>query len=120
MMLLANGLAWAKFIDGTDGDDTLKGTMYGDNIDAGAGDDVVRGKAGADFIKGGNGEDTLYGNRGGDRIVTAGRYADMVDCGQGKDRVTLDSKDQAINCEEVILEDDTSAPSMSEVPPDAD
>ena len=124
MMLLASGVALAKNITGTDQDSVLIGTKKADRIVGGAGDDVVRGKAGNDSIWGGDGEDTLYGGKGRDRIHTAGRYADVVDCGPGRDWVTVDSTDQAVNCEKMIHEDPSvaaqSVDAQSEAAPDAD
>ena len=109
IMLLTSGVALAKTISGTDGDDFLRGTKKADSIDAMDGDDVVRGRGGNDEIWGGNDEDTLYGNKGRDYIHTAGYFADVVDCGPGRDRVTVDPTDQHVNCERVIRKDPNAA-----------
>ena len=120
VMLLTSGVALAKFISGTDGDDTLRGTKYADNIFANAGNDVVNGLKGNDSLTGGtgndkvyggagkdkisgkNGEDEEYGGKGKDHIWSAGEERDVVDCGRGgKDVAEVDPLDQVVNCERV-------------------
>ena len=119
IMLLTSGVALAKTIRGTDGDDFLRGTKNADNIRGRDGEDVIRGRAGADLIWGEDHSDTMYGNKGRDRIDTAGRWPDVVDCGPGRDKVKVDPTDQHVNCERVVLEE-PSADSQSQVTSAAD
>ena len=56
----------------------------------------------ADRITGTAGFDTVSGRRGADRINVAGGWADVVDCGQGRDVVIADRRDRvARDCERV-------------------
>ena len=122
MMLLVSGVALAKNITGTNGNDNLRGTNKADKIFGGKGNDVLRGRAGADILEGQEDEDALYGGRGRDRIDTAGESADVVDCGAGTDWVKVDPTDQYVNCEQVEHYDPSSPQglSQSEVAPVAD
>ena len=63
---------------GTDGPDTIAGTVAGDLIAGLAADDTLVGNAGDDCIDGGDGDDELYGHDG----------ADQVEGGDGNDRVS--------------------------------
>lgn len=113
---------------GTDGPDTLTGSGAGDVIFGRGGSDSVRGRAGHDCLVGGNGNDTLRGESGDDRL-TGGRGADtliggaginaydagsgndvvnsvngrveLVRCGPGQDRATVDRRDRVSGCERV-------------------
>lgn len=103
-------------VSGDDGDDTLRGTAFGDvvcafdgddTIDTGeghdhvlaaAGGDVVFGRAGGDLLEGDGtgdfgepargaaGDDSLRGGRGRDRLV-GGRGDDVLVGGRGRDRI---------------------------------
>jgi Ca2+-binding RTX toxin-like protein len=68
-----------KTITGGDGNDTITGTAFNDNINGGNGNDTITGGPGDDVIEGGNGNDTLTGSDGND-VVT--------DVGDGNDTVT--------------------------------
>jgi Ca2+-binding RTX toxin-like protein len=107
----------------TSGDDTLIGTTGNDLICGLAGADVIRGLAGNDTLCGGAGSDRLYGNGGADRLRGNARLdggpgndlleggagmdrinvkdgkRDRVDCGAGRDTVTVDTKDRLRHCE---------------------
>lgn len=119
-MLMANGVALAKFISGTENGDTLIGTKHADKIFGNQGNDVVKGKGdndelyggsqedeiygqrGNDRIFGGDGQDREYGGKGRDRISSAGLERDEVNCGSGKrDFAEVDPLDQVVNCERV-------------------
>jgi Ca2+-binding RTX toxin-like protein len=114
------GVAYAKIISGTPGNDYLLGTIKkdlirgrggDDYIRALAGDDLLRGGAGDDVVRGGGGNDEIYPGEGPD-IVLAGAgndkiYArdtgslDSIDCGGGFDKVeTMHRDDRTLdNCE---------------------
>ena len=114
------GVAYAKIISGTPGNDYLLGTIKkdlirgrggDDYIRALAGDDLLLGGAGDDVVRGGNGNDDIYPGEGPD-IVLAGAgndkiYArdagslDSIDCGGGFDKVeTIHRDDRTLeNCE---------------------
>ena len=113
---------------GTDGPDTLTGTGGGDVIFGRAGTDTIRGGDGHDCLIGGRGNDTLRGENGNDRL-TGGPGADtlvggkglnaydagsgndivislngrveLVRCGPGNDRATVDRRDRVSGCERV-------------------
>ncbi len=73
---------------GTDGNDTLYGTSWGDKLDGGLGDDTLYGGAGSDTLTGGGGNDVLFGGPGGD-TYTVVDATDSVreDPGMGIDSV---------------------------------
>ena len=104
MILLVSGVALAKTVVGTEGDDVIIGTRKADDLRGAGGEDVIRGRAGDDLIRGDDQEDELYGGKGRDRIDTAGRWSDVVDCGPGRDWVKVDPTDQHVNCERVVLD----------------
>ena len=56
-------------LDGTEGDDYIKGTAVTDRIDAKSGNDIIEAGAGNDLIVTGAGADIVFGNAGDDRIV---------------------------------------------------
>jgi hypothetical protein len=77
-------------IRGRGGDDRLRGGEGDDCIDGGAGRDVLSGNGGADVLRGGAGRDVLRA-RDGER--------DVVICGKGRDRSTVDHRDRVRGCE---------------------
>jgi len=105
------GIAYAKIISGTPGNDYLLGTIKKDLIRGRGGDDYLRALAGDDLLSGGAGDDEIYPGEGPD-IVLAGAgndkiYArdtgslDSIDCGGGFDKVeTIHRDDRTLdNCE---------------------
>jgi hypothetical protein len=114
------GVAYAKIVSGTPGNDYLLGTTKkdlirglekDDYIRALAGEDLLYGGAGDDVVRGGNGNDQIFPGEGPD-IVLAGAgndkiYArdagslDSIDCGGGFDKVeTIHRDDRTLeNCE---------------------
>src|SRR5687767_9842362 len=62
-------------ISGTNGADTLTGTVGNDVIAAGAGADTITGLAGDDVICGGPGKDSVQGGDGTD-VLWGGQHAD--------------------------------------------
>jgi Ca2+-binding RTX toxin-like protein len=117
------GVAYAKIISGTPGNDYLLGTIKkdliggrrgDDYIRALAGDDILHASAGDDVVRGGGGNDVIYSGEGPD-IVLAGAgndkiYArdagslDSIDCGGGFDKVeTIHRDDRTLdNCERAL------------------
>lgn len=71
-------------IDGTSGNDCIIGGEGNDELDGGAGQDVVIGENGNDAIDGGAGKDLLYGNDGADNIMGGGDD-DKIFGGNGND-----------------------------------
>jgi Ca2+-binding RTX toxin-like protein len=73
-------------INGTNGDDFLRGNMRDNIIFAWDGNDDVRGGDGRDTIFGGNGDDRLFGGHGNDRLF--GEAGDDLIYGQaGNDTI---------------------------------
>lgn len=92
--------------------DALDGGRGADCLDGGAGRDVLAGGAGGDRLIGGGGDDQLLPGGGRDRIAAGpgddlvfardGR-AEVVDCGPGRDLVSVDAEDELRGCEQVRL-----------------
>lgn len=95
--------------NGGDGNDKLHGGDGNDTQNGGAGDDTIYAGFGADVSNGGDGNDrlwglarrdvrasgvdTLDGGAGDDTFRTRDGEADLITCGDGKDRAFLDRKD---------------------------
>ena len=107
VLVMASGVALAATIIGTPNDEILQGTNQDDTISARGGDDVVLGREGEDRLRGGTGEDSLYGGRGEDFLHSedifsqSGAFRDLVDCGPGRDRASVDFRDRVVDCERV-------------------
>lgn len=110
MLVLVSGVALAAFRYGSDGGETLYGTLKadtvygyggGDRIYGFEGNDLLRGNPGNDAIYAGFGNDRVFGGSGSDSIhVGNDESVDYVDCGPGYDRVYLDDKDRyTTDCE---------------------
>jgi hypothetical protein len=68
----------------------------------GGGDDALVGSGAGDVLDGGPGADGLVGGAGNDRIRARDDAIDVVSCGRGRDRATLDGLDHfADRCEHV-------------------
>jgi hypothetical protein len=119
--------AAATRVLGLEGDDDITGGSGRDCLEGGPGRDDLSGRNGRDALIGGPGSDRLAGGSGADRIVDAptayafgllaagsnrvsgGPGGDVVDvanarrdivrCGPGRDRVTMDRGDQLTGCE---------------------
>jgi Ca2+-binding RTX toxin-like protein len=86
-------------MDGSDGKDTLTGTLNNDTINGLKGDDMLSGSEGNDVINGGEGIDTLNGNEGNDLLYgDAGddKLSDNLGSnqfygGDGKDTITINN-----------------------------
>jgi len=88
--------ALAAMVDGTSGNDHLRGTMQADVIRAFAGDDFVNARAGNDLVRAGGGADAVQGDRGSD-IVFGGPGSDRLDAGGADDVVWAGSGDDAVS-----------------------
>ncbi len=73
-----------KVIQGTPGDDVLRGTSGSEAIIGYGGNDIIYGGGGCDSIIAGNGRDKLYGE-GGDDSLNAGEGNDILVGGSGND-----------------------------------
>ena len=69
---------------GTDGADTIIGSVTQDHITGGLGDDSMFGKDGNDLLEAGSGNDTLAGGKGDD-ILDGGDGADSLNGNSGDD-----------------------------------
>jgi len=104
--------ALAQVIRGTGDDDRLVGTQRADKLIGRKGDDRINGKSGADYLIGGSGADKLIGGPGFDELRGGGTAdvidardgaPDMIICGGGVDRVSVDEvEDGVFDCEEVV------------------
>ena len=99
-------------LDLGDGNDRSSGGAGNDTTTGGAGNDRIYANAGADVSSGGDGDDDLWamarvdattdgnttvdrldGGNGDDRFHTRDGEADLITCGEGKDRADLDLVD---------------------------
>ena len=116
VLAVAGGATLAAAIDGTRGDDRIRGTNARDQLTGHAGDDVLWGRGSADNLDGDSGRDTIYtgpkgasakdvvdARVGNDRGYAFNRPAsrDVVNCGPGFGRVTVDSRDVLDGCNQV-------------------
>ena len=85
---------------GRRGNDVITGAFQ-DRIDGGKGRDTLNAGDGNDVLTGGPGRDRLFGGTGNDRLFARDGERDLVSCGKGKDRATVDRKDQLLSCEKV-------------------
>lgn len=67
-------------IIGGEGNDTITGSTFGDDLDGGSGNDVLDGGLGNDFLDGGDGNDILKGNLGDD-FFFGGKGNDTINGG---------------------------------------
>ena len=99
--LLAVGVASARNVTGTAGNDRLVGTPGADVIRGLAGRDQLFGRGGNDFLQAGTGHDLVDAGPGADRVAVSYDGArDSIRCGSGTDVVNADSTDTvARDCE---------------------
>ena len=79
----------------------LDGGAGNDSLTGDAGHDALRGGSGADTLTGGAGSDVIDGDEGDDTVAARDDAADLVRCGGGSDKATLDGAalDGAQDCE---------------------
>ncbi len=91
-VIFADGTVWdaaqlEALVDfGTEGDDTIYGTLNSDEIDAKAGNDVIYANSGDDVVDGGSGNDSLLGQSGNDSL-SGGAGVDTLIGGDGNDEL---------------------------------
>jgi Ca2+-binding RTX toxin-like protein len=96
------GRAGDDCLTGRGGDDVLGGGDGDDDLAGGPGRDLVRGDAGDDYLDGGRGDDRFEAGPGNDRLDAVDGRHDLVRCGPGTDRATVDEVDSVTGCERVI------------------
>ena len=90
---------------GSNGSDTIVGTVEPDLIDGGKGKDTLYGAGGDDSLSGGNGKDKVYGGEGNDSLsggngkdkVYGGEGDDGLDGGKGKDKLYGDAGNDGLD-----------------------
>jgi hypothetical protein len=75
-----------RLVQGTNGNDVLRGGPRGDTLEGLGGNDRLYGRAGPDRLYGGAGNDRLFGGPGNDKLA-GGPGADRFSCGSGRDVV---------------------------------
>lgn len=95
------GSALSELIRGRAGDDRIRAKAGPDCVRGGPGEDLARGGSGEDVIRGGSGDDRLQGGRDDDLLEARGRGVDVVRCGAGDDEAVVDDKDSVSGCETV-------------------
>ena len=89
----------------------LVGGQGRDRLIGGTGSDRLAGRWGPDKIVGGKGgPDCLLGGLGEDRIRSVNGRRDIVKCGSGRDRATVEPKDRVRGCERVRRRDRRAVP----------
>lgn len=83
-------------VDGKSGDDCIIGGSGNDKIDSGQGNDIVVGGIGNDKIEAGSGDDIVYGNEGADGINGAAGN-DTIYGNEGDDELEGGSGNDAIS-----------------------
>lgn len=82
----------------------LVGGQGRDRLIGGVGRDRLAGRWGSDKIVGGEGgPDCLLGGLGRDRIRSVNGRRDIVKCGSGRDRATVEPKDRVRGCERRVV-----------------
>ena len=102
-------------LNGTAGNDVLKGGDLGDKITGQAGNDSLSGGGGADTLGGGDGHDTLRGGAGadvlygaaGNDVLRGNGGNDVLTTGDGADRVVFGTGDGADRVTDFTLGLDT-------------
>jgi hypothetical protein len=88
-------------LHGGAGDDAITGGGHDDELLGDGGDDRIDGRGGADTITGGRGRDRISAGAGPDTIRTRDDARDVVSCGAGRDRASVDALDALDGCEQV-------------------
>lgn len=70
-------------VNGGDGNDTIRGSAFGEDLLGGRGNDTISAAGGDDEVDGGDGDDTLDGGPGKDRVKYVGSGALSVDIAIG-------------------------------------
>ena len=104
MLVLVSGVAEGAFRYGSDGGETLFGTLKADTVSGHTGGDEIYGFGGNDLLRGNPGNDAIYAGFDNDRVcggsgsegihVGNDEAVSYVDCDPGYDRIYLDDKDR--------------------------
>jgi Ca2+-binding RTX toxin-like protein len=94
VLAAVGGVALAVTINGTSGDDRLRGSNGRDQISGNRGDDVIWGLRSMDTLNGGRGDDVI-------RVFNSPAAQDVVFCGDGFDRAVADARDVLAGCNRV-------------------
>jgi len=100
----ADGTVWnyddllLKMLDGSDGDDVIRGYASDDVLTGYGGNDAITGWEGNDTLIGGSGNDLVFGGKGndlllgesGDDSLSGGEGDDVIDGGAGNDTLSGD------------------------------
>jgi hypothetical protein len=97
------GLAGDDALFGRGGSDCLWGDGGLDIVSGGRGRDAISGGAGADRIVPGPDSDTVAAGHGRDVVIAGRGGVDWVNCGPGRDTVSVSRNDLIKGCERVIL-----------------
>ena len=98
-LIVAEGIAWAATLVGTDKPDKLIGTPKNDTISGRGGNDKIGGREGDDYIKGGGGNDYVSGNQGDDHIIPEPGFDAWIKGGAGNDTIEADDgKQEDVEC----------------------
>ncbi len=76
---------------GSDGGDTINGSILDDNLKGVDGNDTISGNEGDDTIEGGRSNDVLFGGNGNDTLI-GGYGGDTINGGAGNDRIVVDNE----------------------------
>lgn len=87
---LYEGFSGVFIPDGTEGNDSIVGSDFGNTLIGLAGDDTLSGGGGNDTLDGGDGNDSLVGGAGKD-VMTGGAGDDVYEIDNGYDRVHEDA-----------------------------
>lgn len=85
----------ADFVDGGEGDDTIRGSRSDDTLIGGPGDDLLSGDGDNDSLIGGEGNDLISGGLGDD-LLDGGAGDDELDGGDGQDELIGGSGNDAL------------------------
>ncbi len=116
MLVLVSGVALGAFRYGSDGGETLFGTLKADTVSGHRGGDEIYGFGGNDLLRGNPGNDAIHAGFGNDRVqggsgsesihVGNDEALGYVECGPRYDRAQLEGKDQyTTDCEMITLAD---------------
>lgn len=91
-----SGSAYDDMIDGGAGDDVIYGRFGHDRIEGGSGNDTIYGNDGNDTIHGDEGDDTIYAGAGEDDALYGGIGNDKLYAGPGENDIHGEEGDDTI------------------------
>lgn len=90
-----NGSIGNDVLKGTAGKDIICASIGNDKINGLGGNDILRGGAGNDTIIGGPGNDVMNGEAGNDKLMAKNAGNDKLNGGKGRDSGSWNKKDRA-------------------------